>query len=882
MPGGAVSRTKIDKQNYLAIIARMNKTLTGFFYAGLFLLSFSLLACQILLTRILSLLFSCHFVFLVISVVMFGLTLGSLLVYRNKGHYDPQKSFDTISRYSFYSAASLLLNYLSLFYLPSFLIHKGLTSESVIYIYVPLLAAGFVFFGVVISLLLTLYPEKIGRVYAVNLLGSAAGCIGAYFILNNFNGFSAACVLVILCLLASLLFSFNTKDRRQVLFYEFSLLLVIFAGCFNQSRDAVQPMWAKEMFFTTPPLYSKWNFFSYVSVIQPAHTPFGWGYSPKVRDIPIRTREAMILIDEGAGTALTKFKDISDLNYLKYDISNLPYHIRHYDSVYVIGVGGGRDLLAARLFGAGKIVGVELNKDIMDITTGKTFGFAGNLKNFPQIEMHNDDGRAFIARSHARYDLIQSSLVDTFSASAMGSFALSENNLYTKEAWIIYLRHLSDKGVLTFSRWYMDDSREIYRLLSLAQSALNEAGIKGNIRDHVVLARTKASDFVDLTAAVPRSKFLGMTSIKGTIADPDNKNGIWEDVSPTAVHLKARRSFKAGDLNKIAPEDISKMYSLVQSSENIGTILVSKAPFSAAELDALEKVCRDMDFQVMLDGRKSEDGNFDRILNGDYRLSNNRADVSPTTDDRPFYFYFSNLRSFFSARPIGPGAEVLRQTSGIIVILGVLFILFPFVFTPQKSGYGRIELWPGVYFTAIGLGFMFLEIPLIQRLGLFLGHPVYGLTVVLFSLLLACGAGSYAASRTSMGRILSVSFPSLLFLILVLAFGLPALLWQATEQIIPVKVFLSGVCVFVVGLFLGMFFPTGVSVVSRDRQAPLIFYWAINGFASMCAAAFAMIFLINLGYRATLMFAFLFYLTAFYALTRIARSGTVPVRRLVP
>jgi hypothetical protein len=135
-------------------------------------------------------------------------------------------------------------------------------------------------------------------------------------------------------------------------------------------------------------------------------------------------------------------------------------------------------------------------------------------------------------------------------------------------------------------------------------------------------------------------------------------------------------------------------------------------------------------------------------------------------------------------------------------------------------------------------------------------------------LLLACGAGSFMASKMNIRQVLDFSFPCLLLLILCMTFGLPYILWDATEQTIPVKILISGISVIVMGLFMGVCFPTGVSVVSRNRQNPLIFYWAINGFSSMCAAAFATIFLINAGFQATLLFAFFFYFVAFYALKK--------------
>ncbi len=778
----------------------MNKNLKASFYIGLFLLSFCLLASQLLLTRILSLVFLYHFVFLIVSVVMFGLTIGTLIIYLGNKTFRPENTLDDVARFSFYSAAALLLSFLGMFYLPA-VFAQGHHDDTlrIIYCCFPILLLPFVLWGIAFSLLLTRFPETIGKIYAVNMFGSAAGCIGAYFILNAFNAPAAIFVLSALCLLAAVFFKAakEIKDKFFIAFTCVVMAVVLAIGFYNQQKNDIYPLWIKGSISLKLPMYSKWNFFSNVSIGTPSFKPFGWGYSPKVFEKPVKTKELMILIDQGAGTVLTQFHDLSDLKYLKYDISNMAHHIRPSDSVLILGSGGGRDLLSAVLFKAKKVDGVELNKDIIDIVLNKFAYFSGSIKNYPQIKIYNNDGRTFVTRSESKYDLIQSSLVDSFSAAGTGAFALSENSLYTKEAWTIYLSHLTDNGILTFSRWYSSQPFEIYRLLSLAQGALKAIGIK-DAQNHIALVRTKTTSF----------------------------------------------------------------------RLNVGTILVSKSGFTQGELDRLDQVSKYFDFEVVLTPHKAIDPNFKKILNENYQLEKSDADISPSTDDKPFYFYFSHLKNFFSSVPIGEGTVILRQVSLFIIFFGVSFILFPLFFTPQDKGFDKLKFWPGLYFSSIGLGFMFLEIPLIQRLGLFLGHPVYGLTVVLFSLLLACSLGSYYAPKVGVLRVKGIVFPALLFLILCSAFVLPTVLSEATAQSIPIKVLISALSVGLIGLFMGMPFPTGVAVTSKTNQTPLIFYWAINGFASMCAAAFATISLINLGFKITILIAFFFYLMAAYALRK--------------
>src|SRR5581483_9472853 len=175
--------------------------------------------------------------------------------------------------------------------------------------------------------------------------------------------------------------------------------------------------------------------------------------------------------------------------HLKYDVVNVAHHLRRDGRVLVIGTGGGRDVLAALAFGQRAVVGVEVNENILD-TANHVYGdFTGHLDRDPRVTFVNDEARSYVARERRPFDLIQASLVDTWAATAAGAFVLSENALYTVEAWTLFLERLTPSGLLSVSRWYfLDRPDEMYRLTALATAALLRLGVP-EPRRHVAIVR---------------------------------------------------------------------------------------------------------------------------------------------------------------------------------------------------------------------------------------------------------------------------------------------------------------------------------------------------------------------------------------------------------
>lgn len=768
-------------------------------YPGIFLLSFSLLAAEILLTRFLSVVFYYHFAFLVVSVALFGLTVGALLVHLFPRYFSEALTYRRLAFFTYLSSILMAISFILLFYLPIFFYLRHLMFLLMPALYISL-SLPFVAFGVVLSLVFARFPRHIDRIYCSNLVGSALGCVGIIFILNIYkNGVAAVLFLSYLCVLAAGCFSYYSRPKRLTQIF----LILSAAGFLGLSGwvgavNGFRPLWAKSAFRPIPPVYERWNYFSAVTLEVPPRRPFGWGFSPKIRSSRINTGEMMIALDYDAGTVLTSFDNLSDLEYLKLDVTAMAHYLRVSDDVAVVGSGGGRDLLTALLFGAKKIYGIEINPDINDIAFNKFRDFSGGILRFPQIHFIVDDGRSFILKSKEKFNIIQASLIDSFAATFSGAFALTENSLYTQEAWVAFLSHLKDNGILTFSHFYFENAPlNMYRFVALAKASLESLGVE-NPRDHIILVRQKE---------------------------------------------------------------------LRQGVTGIGTILVSRSPFSGEEVAKLEKICQDLRFDIILSPGKARDKNFLKILSAPTSrslLNDFPFNITAPTDNRPFYFYFAKFSELFSTKTSYQGALLLRRLFLVIFLFGAVFILLPVIFHFRRHSLAQISGPWLLYFLALGLGFMFIEISFMQRLGIFLGHPIYGLTVVLFSLLFFSGVGSFLSRYIDTKAKVFIIFFLLIVLALKEAFFLPLMAAGTSTSSMSMKIASAAVAVALLGVFMGMPFPLGIKKL-QDQPAALVVYWGVNGFASVSGSCLATVSLIYFGFQKTLCMGSLCYFLALLA-----------------
>lgn len=761
-------------------------------YGGLFFVALATIMYEILLTRIFSVTMYYHFAFVAISVAMFGMTVGALLVYFFPGFFRE----DATVRHLAWSAAllpvSMAISFLTQLSIP-FLVHPSIVAIYAIGLTYVVVSVPFVVSGVCVSLALTRFPARVSQLYASDLVGAALGCVFLVFVLEWTDGPTAVFAVAWLASLGAIAFGVASGARGVTRFaVTVSVLLAAFTAGHTvlvwRQFPIMRILYVKGQ-FEARPYYEQWNSYSRVRVNGDPNAlsePYGWGLSPM---LPKDKQYAQLKmdIDVSAGTVLTKYTGkAEELEHLGYDVTNIGYVIRPRASVLVVGTGGGRDLLSALAFDARKVTGVEINKAIID-TVNQRFGdFTGHLDRDPRVLFVNDEARSYIARQREQYDFIQISLIDTWAATAAGAFVLSENSLYTVEAWRTFIKHLSPGGILSVSRWYnMDRPGEVYRLVTLARESLAASGITSPLQ-HLMIVRTVG---------------------------------------------RGQRG--------IAPD-------------GVGTLLLSSTPFSDADVAGIEAAAERLGFEVVLSPAKAGDATMQRLLApGDLRpfLAGFPINITAPTDNSPFFFQMLRMRDVLKLDLLSAGKQsanmaavfVLGALLLTVVVLSTLCIVLPLVLgAGTRVLRGNRDLLG--YFAAIGLGFMLIETSQMQRLIIVLGHPTYGLTVVLFALLLSSGFGSYLTGRFDPASTRRYAAPLLGLLLGLLAlFGLatPWVVNQFEASATWARITVAVAVLSPPGVLMGMAFPFGMKLASRRAPALMPWLWGVNGAFSVCAAVLA-------------------------------------------
>jgi hypothetical protein len=582
-------------------------------------------------------------------------------------------------------------------------------------------------------------------------------------------------------------FWFAQAARQRKLLWPGSataIVLIAFAFTntvlFQQHRPILHLTWVGGQwdlvtYESSPSEYEQWNAFSRIKISRrPGNgEPVGWGFSPTLPK-DIRVEQMDLRIDAAAYSVLTRYNgDPKQVEYLKYDLTNLAHYARQNADVLVVGVGGGRDILSALAFGQNSVTGVEINNKILHAVNDVYGAFTGHLDRDPRVTFVNDEARSYVARSKNKYDIIQLSLTDTWAATSSGAFALSENSLYTVEAWDTFLDHLNPNGFLSVSRFYWPGHEmEGYRLAALATKALQERGV-ANPRDHIYMA------------------------------------GVFP----------------------------------------ITTILVSPTPLSKEDIAALDSVVQKMEFERVITPDYSGGGIFADIVGAkdvNAFVSDFPVNISAPTDNSPFFFQMIRLKDLFRGdlpndKSLTEPVLVLAGLTIAVLVLTFLFIILPLLLTARRMALkGMLPFF--IFFAAIGLGFLLIEISQMQRLNVFLGHPIYGLAVVLFSLLLFSGIGSFATERFARPGPQAINLLPFAFLIpLLVLFGFltPILAHHYDSATTPLRILTAVGILAPMGLVMGMPFPIGMKAVSAWPDAPTPFFWGINGATSVCASVLA-------------------------------------------
>ena len=809
-------------------------------FLGLFAITLATLMLQILLTRIFSVTLWYHFAFMAVSIAMFGLTFGAVWVYLRPATYAPERVQERLAQSALGFAVSTVVCFVLHLYVPVLTgtgeISPGIAgakvagfASTVAYLGVTfaLVSVPFLFSGVAVCLALTRFPAQVSRLYAADLAGAAAGCALLVVLLRVTDAPAAIVVVAAVAAVAAWLFAADAPastsvDRLRAVSVATAFLLAVgalgLAARVHQGQPLLRPLWVKGE-RAAPPLYEKWNSFAYFLVKgnpNQISTPFGWGMSEVAR--AKRIGQLSVGIDATAGTVMTRFDgDLEPLAYLEQDVTNFAHHLRRDARVLVVGVGGGRDVLSALRFGQREITGVEINGDLLHALNGRFGRFTGHLDRLPQVRFENDEARSFVARSRDQWDVIQVSLIDTWAATAAGAFVLTENALYTVEGWRTFLAKLSPGGFLSFSRWHdPKQPAETYRLTALAAAALREIGIEDPSR-HLLIV-TNQPPGRDLPSAVV-------------------------------------------------------------------TLLASPTPLTQQDVELANQTASALHFTVLASPEGSSDPMLARLVAGrdlGQVAASYPLDISPPTDDRPFFFHMLRLRDVFSsAESLAVNDFNLRAVHVLGALLAIVVGLLALCVIGPLAVLGRVPPASALpwlcYFAAIGLGFMFVEISQIQRLVVFLGHPTYGLSVLLFSLLLSSGIGSLsvpsiispADARRAAWRV-----PALVAAVVVFGLVTPVVSRAFRGDPTWIRISVAAGLLFPLGLFLGTAFPLGMGAASLRHAEMTPWLWGVNGATSVCASVVAVMISMSFGISAAFWTGALCYLGAAAALA----AGLVRLR----
>lgn len=751
--------------------------------AGLALTSFAALLLELGLTRLFSVVLFYHFAFMAISIALLGLGAGGVFAYLLKDRLAPVETRRLAAMLCSANAVVVLA-------VLEIVLHSRVSLEvswrnfgRLTELY---LAAAVPFFltGLVFSVVFARETGRIPRLYGADLCGGALACLAIVPLLNWLGGPNAILVSAMALAAAAMIWADARVLRRNAALLALALGALAAA---NHSGRLIDVVYAKGMFRDPAWVeFAHWNALSRVEVDRQA---------PGSRAIVIDADASTYIMNAD----VAHWKDTEwekDLMSAPPALANV---LRPHGEFAIIGPGGGVDVLRAVANG-GTVTGIEINPIIATtIMRGRYANYSLGLYERPDVHIHVSDGRSYMRATSQQFDVLQMTLVDTWASTAAGAFALSENNLYTVEAFREYFEHLKPDGMIAITRWEFRYPREALRVVSVAMEALRQMGV-----------------------ADPAGNFI--VASQGEL----NSDGI-----PVVV-------------------------------------LAKKAPFTKEEEAAVVRHCDRYD-QLNVLYRPAQPGQnpfSDLIASRDpYAFARGYAyNVAPVNDNAPFFFFTLKTGQILGDQGLREGIDwkvnlgvlVLFLVLGISLAAVLVFLILPLALKGARVGHSPLPL---CYFIAVGLGYILVEIAFIQRFVLFLGHPTYALTVVIFLLMLSSGAGSLLSRlwlpRAEMGW---VPLALVIVTLTVYLFFLPAQLAEMVGLPFGARLGISALLLVPLGFLMGMPFPTGLRALASapapefpaEPDNAVEWAWAMNAAASVLGSVLAMVIAIEFGLTAAL------------------------------
>jgi spermidine synthase len=761
---------------------------------GLGMTSFAALLLELALTRLFSVVLFYHFAFLAISIALLGLGAGGVFAYLFKNRLAKTDTRALAARLCMDSSILVVVALEVVLHVPVALMVTGRNFLHLTALYV-VAALPFFLTGLLFSVVFARETWRVSRLYGADLSGGAVACLAVVPLLNWIGGPNTILVSAVVMAAAAVVWAASSVARRLA-----GGLVILFVALIaaNHSNRLIDVIYAKGIFRDPSWVeFARWNALSRVEVDR-------WG------------RGKAIVIDADASTAIMNCDlahwhgSLWERNLMSAPPA-LANVLRPRGEFAIIGPGGGVDVLRAVANGSPSVTGIEINPIIADtIMRGRYADYAMHLYERPEVHVHVTDGRSYLRSTPQQFDVVQMTLVDTWASTAAGAFALSENNLYTVEAFREYFEHLKPDGMVAITRWEFRQPREALRVVSVAMQALHSLGVANPARNFIVASQGELDeDGIPVVVLAKKTAF--------TV----------EEESAVQAHF--------AQYHELAPLYLPSQSATQQAGQN---------PFAALIAS-----------------------------NDPYRFAQSYAyNVAPVSDNAPFFFFTLKAGQILGPQALKHGID-WKVNLGVLVLILVLVIsvvaVLGFLILPLALRGGRQSPLPLLYFVAVGLGYILVEIAFIQRFVLFLGHPTYALTVVIFLLMLSSGAGSLLSrrwlARTEMAWMpLTLVILALVCDLFFLPRGLPA--WVGLG--FGYRLVVSGMLLIPLGFVMGMPFPTGLRALAGRPAFEVLggpteagsarvdnaveWAWAMNAAASVLGSVLAMVIAIQFGLTVTL------------------------------
>ena len=800
------------------------------FFLGVGLTSLCTLMLQVSLTRLFSVALWHHFAFMVVSIAFLGFAASGTFLVMVPGIRRLRLNV-TLSHLALGLSMATEAAYWASNVIPFDPARIMWDRCQWVYLlgYYGVLAVPFFFAGLILALVYTCRTEAVNRFYAFDLAGAGTGCVAAFFILPMVGETGSIIVVAFVAGLASLAFragGWGANAVRGSWMLLLCLLLFLKPGFLNLNVSPYKALNVALRYPDARVLETHHDLSARLDVIESDAVRFSPGLSLEFEGtLP---GQLGLCLDAGHLNAVTRDTGHpGDLTFTEFLPSAVPYVMGTPSRVLIIEPLGGLDILTARHHGAKHITATHSTPLALKVMRGSLSDFSGNLYGKDVVSVE-EEGRSFLVRCEKRFDVIQLPLTNSMGAASSGLYGLSEDYTLTVEAFQAYIRALSPRGFLTVTKYLLPPPRHELRLAALACAALQDLGA----------------------------------------AHPDE-------------HVAAVRSW------------------------GTFTLIVKKTPFDAGEIRRMKDFCRRLRFDVVhYPGiQRSEANRYNRFPGPLYydmirKILNPGSDegfydaylfdVRPVTDDRPFFYH--NFRGDKAAqlyRAVGHKWQLFLEGGYLVhliffqaLVIGCILVALPFAGKSRPS-----SSWFLSYFGLIGTAFMLTEICLVQRFILFFARPAQAFAVVLFSVLVTSGLGSYFSRNFTVrkekgegaaGNRLGPAAFLVITPLLLLAYGvfLDRILLAALVWPLWMRHGAAFLIILPLGFVMGMFFPTGIRILSLQRGEAIPWAWAVNASVSVVGSVLAVVIALSWGFSMVLSTAALVYGLALVALLAVTRKGS--------